>query len=298
MRGPTIAVLLMASCLAAPAHASLPYNLSSMLDSALQSNNETEIVTIAKYIRMVAPNDVAEVDDRITAWRDQRTKAQKQAVVEAGPLQLWKGRADIGGFITTGNTESLGLTAGIDLKREGLDWRHRVRARVDYQKDNGVPTREAYLAAWEPSYKINERLSVVGLGQFERDPFLGYDERFSAGVGVGYRAVNTRRLTVDVNAGPAFRFTNFTDGTQQDSPAGRASASIAFALTPTLKLTNDSAAYFDSLNNTVTSISAVDAKLIGPLSARVSYNIQYEGNPPAGRKTVDTQTRASLVYNF
>jgi putative salt-induced outer membrane protein len=283
---------------ATPAAASLPYNLSSMLDAALASNNEVDIVTVAKYIRLAAPTDAAEVDERVTAWRDQRTKAQKQQVIDAGPLELWKGRADIGGALSTGNTDSLGITAGIDVKREGLDWRHRVRLRADYQRDSGVRTREAFTAAWEPSYKINERLSVAGLSQFERDPFLGYSERFTGAVGVGYRAVSTKLLTLDVNAGPAFRFTNFIDGSQQDSPAGRASTSVALALSPTLKFTNDSAAYFDSINNTVISTSAIDAKLIGPLSARVSYNVQYEGHPPEGRKTVDTQTRASLVYNF
>ncbi|RZM03817.1 MAG: DUF481 domain-containing protein, partial [Sphingomonas sp.] len=37
---------------------------------------------------------------------------------------------------------------------------------------------------------------------------------------------------------------------------------------------------------------------IGPLSAQFSYNFQYESLPPAGRKTTDTISRASLVYAF
>ncbi|WP_414902497.1 YdiY family protein [Sphingomonas flavalba] len=283
---------------AMPAAASLPDPLRQMLEAALASNSEGDIVTVAKYVRLAAPDAADEVDARVTAWREARSAARKERLVEAGPLDLWKGRADIGGFRNSGNSDAIGLSAGVDIRREGLDWRHRLRMRADYQEDNGTKTREAYTASWEPSYKVNERLSVAGVAQYERDPFLGYDSRYSAALGIGYRAVSTPALTIDVNAGPAFRFTSFIDGTREDSPAARGSTSIALRLSPSLKLTNDSAAYFDATNNTVVSTSALDAKLIGPLSARLSYNLQYEGNPPAGRKTLDTQTRASLVYDF
>ncbi len=39
-------------------------------------------------------------------------------------------------------------------------------------------------------------------------------------------------------------------------------------------------------------------KLLGPLSARLSYNIQFESRPPVGRVNTDTTGRASLVYAF
>jgi putative salt-induced outer membrane protein len=40
------------------------------------------------------------------------------------------------------------------------------------------------------------------------------------------------------------------------------------------------------------------AKLLGPLSAQVSYTVQYESMPPEGRVSTDTISRASLVYTF
>ena len=38
--------------------------------------------------------------------------------------------------------------------------------------------------------------------------------------------------------------------------------------------------------------------LFGPLSAQLSYAVQYESMPPEGRRDTDTTSRASLVYSF
>jgi putative salt-induced outer membrane protein len=38
--------------------------------------------------------------------------------------------------------------------------------------------------------------------------------------------------------------------------------------------------------------------LIGALSARASYHVQYETNPPLGLDQADTLTRLTLVYSF
>jgi putative salt-induced outer membrane protein len=54
----------------------------------------------------------------------------------------------------------------------------------------------------------------------------------------------------------------------------------------------------DSDNTSFTATSAFDAKLLGALSARFSYTIEHETNPPVGRIKTDTLSRATLVYDF
>ena len=53
-----------------------------------------------------------------------------------------------------------------------------------------------------------------------------------------------------------------------------------------------------SVNSTVASTSALNAKLFGPFSAQLSYAIQFESMPPIGRHTLDTTSRAALVVDF
>ena len=63
-------------------------------------------------------------------------------------------------------------------------------------------------------------------------------------------------------------------------------------------MTQNASAYLQDANSTVSSKSALLARLIGPLSAQLSYTLQYESMPPASRKNTDTTSRAALVLDF
>jgi putative salt-induced outer membrane protein len=73
---------------------------------------------------------------------------------------------------------------------------------------------------------------------------------------------------------------------------------LDWRLTPGLTLRQDASAYLQRYNSTVSSTTAMAAKLLGPLSAQLSYTVQYESMPPIGRVSTDTTSRASLVYTF
>ena len=92
--------------------------------------------------------------------------------------------------------------------------------------------------------------------------------------------------------------TDFTDRTMQGSLAARGSMELNWTLFSGLTATQSASGYWERYNSTIRSVSAIEAKLLGPLSARLSYTLQYESEPPAGRVTTDTTSRASLVYAF
>lgn len=269
-----------------------------MLDKALESGNDGDVGVIVKYARAADPlsgDAVAAIADR---WRADRAAAREQVIRQASFLKLWTGRAEIGGFITTGNSDTAGGSAVIDTTREGLQWRHRFRAQADYQESFGVTSRERYLVAYEPNYKFDDRAYIYGALQYESDRFLGYTDRFSASSGLGYSALKSANTQLDIELGPAFRHVDFTDGTTQSAAAGRGSVDFRTRLLPGLGFTQTASAYLQRYNSTVSTNTAVQAKLLGPLSAQLSYNVQYESTPPDGRRNTDTISRASLVYSF
>ena len=227
-----------------------------------------------------------------------RRDDQVRTIREASFVDLWTGRAELGGWKTTGNSDNTGLSAVIDLNREGIRWRQKFRAQADYQESANVTTREHYLASYEPNYKIDDRAYVYGAAQYESDRFLGYYNRYSVSVGAGYSAIKTPRVKLDLELGPAFRDTSFTDDTQQSSAAARGSLDFNWKLTNGLSVSQTASAYVQRFNSTVNGLTALNAKLIGPLSAQLSYNVQFESTPPVGSVSTDTTTRASLVYSF
>lgn len=276
----------------------IPPPIRAMLDAAIASDNEGEVATIVKYARAADPASGDAVLRIADAWRAVRAKDREARIVRAGWRDLWTGRAQVGGFITTGNSSTAGVTGIFDLTREGLEWRHKLRGQADFQRSLGVTTREHYLAAYEPNWKIDSRRYVYGALQYESDRFFGYSDRYSASAGAGYSAVQTPAVTLNLELGPAFRHTQFTDATVQSSIAARGNVDLDLKLSPGLSVTQDASAYLQRYNSTVSSTTALAAKLIGPLSAQVSYTVQYESEPPLGRVSTDTTSRASLVYTF
>ncbi|MEH3046884.1 DUF481 domain-containing protein [Sphingomonas adhaesiva] len=276
----------------------IPPEVRAMLDAAMQTGDESGVDTIVKYSRVADPGSGDLVLRRATEWREARARARDQRVRRAGALELWSGRIEAGGFASSGNTDVTGLTGTLDLTREGLRWRHRVLAQADFQRTAGVTSRERYVAAYQPNYKIDDRSYIYGNAQYEADRFLGYDNRYSVSVGAGYGVLRRTGLTADVELGPAFRETDFTDDTMQRSLAVRGSLDLDWTLVSGLVVTQDAAMYLERYNSTIRSVSAIEAKLLGPLSARLSYTVQYESAPTAGRVPTDRTSRASLVYTF
>lgn len=283
----------------APAEpADIPAPIRAMLEAAIASGNEGEVTTIVKYARTADPASGDAVLRVANDWRSARARERQTRIQRAGLLDLWSGRAEVGGFINTGNSETAGVIGILDLTREGLDWRHKLRAQGDYQRSLGVTTREQYLFAYEPNWKIDARRYVYGAAQFESDRFLGYNQRYSASAGAGYSPIKTSAVSLNLELGPAFRHTEFTDDTVESSLAARGNLDLDLKLSPGLTFTQDASAYLQRYNSTVSSSTALAARLIGPLSARVSYTVQYESMPPLGRVSTDTTSRASLVYTF
>ncbi|WP_182911829.1 DUF481 domain-containing protein [Sphingomonas cavernae] len=290
----------------------MPDSARTMLDAAIAGGDEAEIMTIAKYAEMTWPDAAAEIRVRIGVWRTDRKiaarpdearvepneSAEKLAEKTASPAVPWKGKGELGGYYATGNSEYFGVSTGVKLTRDDPVWRHAFIAQADYQENDGQATRERYLVSYAPNYRFSPQTYVYGLGQYEHDRFLGYDSRYAISAGIGYRTPNGKPLSVELEAGPAYRFTEFVDGGAESSAAGRGSISVEWKIAPSLTFNQDAAIYVDSLNSTINGTSALNAKVYGPLSARLSYNVQYESAPPQGRQTTDRLSRVSLVYDF
>ncbi|MGK6320124.1 DUF481 domain-containing protein [Sphingomonas sp. DT-204] len=276
----------------------IPPVIRAMLQAAMESGNDSEVATVEKYARNASPENAREIAEITARWRNERNAAVTEKLRTSDFLTLLKGRIEVGGFLTTGNTENVGVTANVNLTREGYRWRHRLNLLAEYQESNGVTSREHYLASFEPNYKIDDRAYVYGAVQFESDRYLGYFERYSTSFGAGYSAIKSTNLSLDLEVGPAYRYTRFTDETRESNLGARGTVRFGWTLAPGMRLTQDASTYVQSANSTVTGRTALSARLFGPLSAQLSYDVAYESRPPEGQVNTDTTSRASLVYTF
>lgn len=276
----------------------IPPTIKSMLDAAMEAGNEGDVAVIVKYAKTADPASADLVMRIATDWRNERQQTAQRKLREADFLDLVKGHAELGGYVSTGNTENVGLSAAIALRREGIEWRHKLRFQADYQESLGVTTQDRYLAAYEPNWKFDDRAYVYGAAQYERDRFSGFNSRISLSAGAGYSAIKSPAMKLDVELGPAFRQTDFIDQTSESNVAARGSLDFGWKVSRGISVTQTASAYLEQSNSTVATKSALLTKLIGPLSAQFSYSVQFESMPPIGRKTTDTTSRAALVVDF
>jgi len=299
----------------APAFAELPEPVRAMVDAAIASGDAAKVDTVIAIAKQTNPDDVAELDALHQEFREaqkllaaKKAKEKELAIRNADLLDNWSGNGEVGAFHSSGNSSETGLTLGLKLKRDGIDWSHEFRITADYRRANGVTTREQILAAYEPHYQIDDGFFVYGLGQYERDRYQGFLARYALSGGLGYRIVDTQNLSLAAKAGPAYRSTHFADGTSEARLAGLVGLDFDWQMTERLKLTQDTnmvaetggaaVAIFDSTNTSIALVSGLEAKISDRLSTRFSFRLDYDSNPPAGAVSTDTLSRVTLLYGF
>ncbi|WP_284124952.1 DUF481 domain-containing protein [Parerythrobacter aestuarii] len=305
MRISLVVLPLAAGFLATPALAELPQSTRALIEAAIASGDAGKVATILDLAREVHPDDAAELDTIATEFASvqqtlaaQEAAAKEEQIRQAGVFDNWSGEGQIGAFRATGNSSNTGISAGLKLARKGIDWRHKLRALVDYQRSNGVTTREQYLAAYEVNYDISGDLYAYALAQYERDRFQGYSARYSASGGLGYRVLDTDTTSLEVKAGPAWRRTERVIGSTQSSLAGLAAADFDWQVAETIALTQDASVFLEGDNTSLIATTGLEAGLSGALKARVSYTVEHDTDPPPGAVKTDTLTRFTLVYGF
>ncbi|WP_454599269.1 DUF481 domain-containing protein [Qipengyuania sp. SM2507] len=313
-RSSLVAAALLASW-AVPAHAELPEGVRAMIEAARASGDAAKVATALELARTAYPAEaeaIAAIEAEWTAAkaeRDALAAAQKEETLRsAGALDLWSGEGELGGFMSSGNSDTAGLAASLSLLRQGIDWTHRVRARVDYQRQNGVTSRENFVFAYEPRWQFDEDMFVYGLAQYERDRVQGFTGRYAVSGGLGYNLLQSADVSLSLKAGPAFRITEYVDGRSESRLGGLVGLDFDWRIIDRLTLTQDANALaetggqavvvFDSANTTLNLVTGLDFAVTPRLRTRLSYQVDYDSNPPAGSVTTDTLTRATIIYGF
>lgn len=279
--------------------------LAAMIAAAYRTGDDATINAVMGVAKATFPDQAAVIDRlaagdaAVLAQTRKDEQEREQARIQAARFfEIWKGELEAGASRSTGTTRTSGIYASAKLSRDGIKWVQKFSGRLDFQQTDNVTTTERLIAAWQPNYKLDDKLYSYGIVQYEHDRSLGYDHRFTLGTGVGYIPVSNARTKIELEGGPAVRYTSFTERPERTTLAARGSVSARFALTPTLTFSQDASIFIEAHDTTASATSSLDTKLIGKLRARLSYNIQYEEEAPTGSHPLDTVTRATLVYAF
>jgi putative salt-induced outer membrane protein len=244
------------------------------------------------------PASASEIDAHVAALAAAAEQARIEKLKHESFWQGFSGEGQFGFSASTGTSSTTNIAAGLSLTKATLHWTHTLTLSADYDKSNGILSQEKYFAGYEGHYNFTPRFYAVLQGSWDRDTFAGYTSREGGSLGLGYKIINTPAILLSLEAGPGVRNTTYVLHYSQTSFAGRVAGTFSWKLTPTTIFSEVASAYLDNTDDTLNSTTAITTKLVGALSARASFAVQHDTQPPVGYDKTGTITRLTLVYGF
>ncbi|MBW3515110.1 DUF481 domain-containing protein [Shewanella sp. NKUCC05_KAH] len=218
--------------------------------------------------------------------------------------ETFAGEAELGATLTTGNTETSSFKGRLNLKHELGDWENQYLLEGLYKEDTGSVTAKRYLAGAQGNYKMTDRSYLFANGNYEVDPFTGYDYTLSGAAGYGYRFYDTSKTFLDVEVGPGYIYQRLD--TEQalieghdtnDSVVAHGVINFETEITDTSKFQQRFVAdYGDKLD--ARSETSLTANIIGALAMKFAIIVRYNSEPLDNKKSTDTETNMTLLYSF
>ena len=274
-----------------------------MIDTAAATGDAATLKAVVDVAKKSNPASIAEIDAQVAVLKEKAKKARLAKLANQGLFEGIKGEGQVGFNNSTGGTTTTSLSLGLKLSKESLRWVQSLALSADYEKENGVLSEERYKAGYESRYKMTPGFYALGTIDWDRDPFSGYSSRESGSIGLGYKVIDAPNLSLSLSAGPAGRRIVYiadgpTPGCVVTQPAARAAGAFSWTIIPKTVFTENVTGYVEQGDNTLTSLSAITTKLAGSLSARLSFEMEYDSLLPPGFNDFETTTRLTLVYGF
>lgn len=243
-------------------------------------------------------------------------------------LDGWTGEGNLGGGITTGNTDTVDVGIALKVAKEFGPWKVAADGGFDFGQVDGLDNRRRWWVGTQAQRDFTDRLYGFADVSYEEDDFSGFDSRLFIGAGAGYHIFKEKPLLWAVEVAPGYRRSVTADAIIAEAiaevvddvdptiiitpgvpaviePGGtvndfaiRGSSKFLYDFNENVTFTNDTDVIWSDLSTQTVNTAALTAQLTEKISGRVSFQVRHETDPPAGFVNTDTATRVSVVYAF
>lgn len=226
----------------------------------------------------------------------------------------WEMSAALGATVTSGNSDSVMVTAGFIAQHKDLKNEMKFGIEGGYGKsktDNAFGGQDSQLNAqfvrggFQYNRLFTERFYVYGRVDGLYDAVAGVDYRFTGGAGAGYYFIKTDKVLLSGEVGPGVVTERLvsTAGTRDYNTY----ATIRFAENFEYKLSDktriwQNAEYLPQISewgNYLLNVTVgIETALTAKLSLRSFLQDTYNSNPASGRKYNDLKWITGIAYKF
>ncbi len=156
-------------------------------------------------------------------------------------LDQWSGKLSAGLNNRTGNTSQTEANASASLARRTPRDRVNLQLLGNFSETDGTTTADNQRASAGWNHFVSDRFYLTpGYAEYYRDPFQNIVARWTAGFGVGYQIVDTKKVEWNTSVGLAYQRTDF-----DDVPEGDPSTAETPALVLSTRYDNELAKWVD-----------------------------------------------------
>ena len=235
------------------------------------------------------------------------------ALAEDAEKSEYSASAELGFLYKTGNTKSVDVKAGFNLKHEKEKWRSTLAfnilaKKLEEKDEDGNKDFETTDNKWDVLAQTNYTIGEAGKNYLyanlahEQDKFSSFESQssFSAGWGRSFYENETSSFFADIGPGVKYDVNRATS----ESSTNLIIQAQAFY---THKF-NDHVEFKQSFiarqatksgeNSAYKSESSITAQLIDALQLKFALRIDYDTEVEEGFEDTNTETSMTLIYNF
>ncbi len=279
-----------------------------MLAAAVRLENEVYLEGVVEAAKLAFPDQRDAIDAYVADLQTPTDPLMIDALVVTAPipeppersfLENFSGKLTVNAAYTEGNTDqsNLGARLNVSAKRESNI--HRVDAYANTGQNSGQRTQEN----WGISYQMDTLWTDDVFGYvrtaYDSDPFLGFEYRLFGGLGAGYYLIREDDMSLRGEVGPGLRISRETEtGAERQDVVLYGSVDSNWKISTDWTLGHVSKVTWSDPSTTVTSRSELNTALTEALRAGLTYEVQYEENPPNLKENVDTIISFNVSYGF
>jgi putative salt-induced outer membrane protein len=215
------------------------------------------------------------------------------------------GSVSLTGFANWGNSDDVAIGGSGRLNYGAGNVAHAFGLTGTYSERGDDEGDTRILGLYDLNVGITEQFYGFGIvrGDYRRGELTEGEGRQSrvdvfAGVGPGFQVINTPDVAWRVQAGPGYRFTRDPDGNREHELGAIASSRATFRVTQDMFVTNDTDLLWSDDNTLVSNDLALNTRLAGPLSARVSLRTDWRSDTAPNEDSTDNSLSLGVVYSF
>jgi putative salt-induced outer membrane protein len=201
---------------------------------------------------------------------------------------------------TSGNTNTSTFSTKLEATTALSDRSNfRAKGNILYSENNSESSANKYDVELDYNYMLDKNIYAYYGVNYLKDQFSDYDYRLNTGPGIGYKLLDNKEQTIDLQGGLDYALDQYSSGVKDEYVATRAEVNYRYRINDNLKfkqMLNYLVSIVDNDKYFMSSDTSLSAKMTDNLSLGVSYKIDYVNQTT--KENADKKLLTSLIVDF